>query len=246
MDKPTKAELKEIRKTEWQMKAEKAEKDAKIRKITTWGGAAIGFLIFIGLLVWLVSSPSSNSNSNIKIADVTSKDVSTGPADSKVVLVEYSDFQCPACKAYHDQVLKTLIPAYKDRVKFVYRFFPLPTVHQNAIISARAGYAAHLQGKFWEMNDLLFTNQNDWAKLSDADARNFFNDYASKLKMDVNKFKKDIDSDAVKTYVTDEQNEGTNAGVNSTPTFFLNGEQLKAQTFEDFKKLLDDALKTTK
>src|SRR5665213_432613 len=102
MAKPTKAELKEQRKSEWQMKAEKQERDTKVKKYGTWAAVLVGFLIFLGLLVWLTSSPSATS-SNITIAPVTSSDVSTGPASSKTVLVEYGDFQCPSCKAFHDQ-----------------------------------------------------------------------------------------------------------------------------------------------
>lgn len=244
-DKPTKSQMKEARKMEWQEKAAREERERKIKKYGTWAGVLIGFVLFVGLLVWLVSSPTGTS-SNITIAPVSANDVSIGPKDSRTVLIEYSDFQCPACKAAHDQALRVLIPEYKDRVKFVYRFFPLTSVHQNAMISARAGYAAFLQGKFWEMNDMLFDGQNDWASLSDSDARNVFYDYASKLGMDVSKFKKDIDSDQVKKFVTDEQNEGLNAGVNSTPTFILNGKKLNLAGFDQLKKLLDDSLKNSK
>ena len=242
MAKPTKAELKEERKSQWEEKADKDKKSARMRKFTIWGIVIAVFVVFVGLLIWLLQSPSSTTSSNITIAPVTSNDISQGPANAKVTVVEYADFQCPAFKAYHPLV-NQLLSDEKGKIRYVYRFFPLTTIHQNAMIGAQAGYAAFLQGKFWDMDNLLFDNQDSWATLSDSDARAVFASFAQKLGMNVTQFKKDIDSDATKKFVTDEQNEGLTDGINSTPSFFINGKEItNPNTYADFKKLVDDTL----
>ena len=89
---------------------------------------------------------------------VASDDHTTGPADAKVVLVEYADFQCPTCKAF-DPIVTKISAEYSDRVKYIYRYFPLVQIHKNAIIAATAAEAAGKQGKFWEIKTKLFDNQ---------------------------------------------------------------------------------------
>ncbi len=240
MAKPTKAEIKEARKLEWEERAKKEQRQTMFRKIAIWGGSILGIIAFVAILIWLASSPSKET-SNITVAPISSKDIQTRSKGNKVTLIEYADFQCPACKSYHPVVNK-INSDYKDRLLFVYRFFPLTSIHQNAMISAQAGYAAYLQGKFWEMHDLLFENQDDWAKASDP--KSIFEAFAAKIGLNVDQFKKDIDSGNVKKFVTEEQNEGLNAGVSSTPTFVLNGKVISNPSgYDDFKKLIDDALK---
>ncbi|MFH0828582.1 MAG: thioredoxin domain-containing protein [Candidatus Kerfeldbacteria bacterium] len=172
---------------------------------------------------------------------VGSADWVLGKRDAKVVLIEYSDLQCPACAAYYS-VMSELHAAYPDTLAIVYREFPLRGTHQNADNAANAAEAAGIQGKFWEMHDQLFKNQNAWANLSDP--LDTFADYAQQIGLDVTKFKSDYTSQAVKDKVNQQLQSGEAAKVDSTPTFFLQGVSVSpAASLDAFKPLIEDALK---
>ena len=157
-----------------------------------------------------------------------------------MTLVEYADFQCPACAAYHP-VVNQLLDAYKNKIFYVYRIFPLEQAHPNALVSAQAAYAAYQQGAFFSYGDLLFTKQTDWADL--ADPRNTFISYAQTLKLNVSKFTADMNSSDTQKYVKDSENEALNEGINQTPSFFINGKLIQNPTnLDDFKKLINAAL----
>jgi protein-disulfide isomerase len=163
-------------------------------------------------------------------------------SDDKNILVEYSDLQCPSCKQAHN-FLKSIEASgsadlsITNKVKLVYRYFPLYQVHDKANVSAYAAEAAGIQGKFWEMTDLLFDNQQSWS-ISNNVMKDYFTKYAQDLKLDVNKFTKDFDSEAVKTRVSQDLREGELMGIDSTPTFFLNGKKVDVNSFNEFKNLL--------
>jgi protein-disulfide isomerase len=235
----TKKEKKELRKLEWQEKAKNEARNAKIKKLAIWGGVALVFLIVIGVLFTTVTSPTS-STPNITIAPVSAKDISTGNPKSKVTLIEYADFQCPACATYHplvDQLLKD----YQNKIFYVYRMFPLERAHPNALISAKSAYAAYKQGKFFEYGDLLFSKQNDWADLQNP--QDTFTSYAQSLKLDVSRFTNDMSSQETQKYVKDSENQALNEGIDSTPSFFINGKLIQnPNSIDDFKKLIDAAL----
>ena len=137
-------------------------------------------------------------------------------SDAKVTVVEFSDFQCPACKAAEPVVVE-ILNKYKDKIRFVYRNYPLPS-HEFGQIAAQAAEAAALQNKFWEYHDKLFEKSPDLKK------ENLLT-IAKDLGLDLDKFTKDLDSDAVKQKVADDQADGNRAGVTATPTFFINGTQ---------------------
>lgn len=203
------------------------------------GGIVILVLFLIGAYkLTNTGSPSSYDN----ITTVKANDHIKWSPDKKNVLVEYSDFQCPACKGYHD-IMKPFeassSPDFKitKKVTYVYRFFPLYQIHQNAYASAYAAEASGRQGKFFEMGDLLFDTQNQWASLGNP--TDFFVKLAEQLKLDTGKFKSDMNASDVKQRVDDDLSSGNNAGINSTPTFFLNGKKLDdIKSFDEFKKLL--------
>jgi protein-disulfide isomerase len=144
----------------------------------------------------------------------------TGANGGKVTIVEFGDYQCPACGSAHPNV-KEVLDEYKDRVTFVYRHFPLP-MHQHARLAAQAAEAAAAQGKFWEMHDQLFTAQNEWSESKEP--LELFKGYAQKLGLDVAKFEEEIKSKKYEEKIQNDVNDGNQAGVNSTPTFFINGE----------------------
>lgn len=164
--------------------------------------------------------------------------------DSKNILVEYSDLQCPSCKNAHE-VLKTIEASgsadfdISKKVTFVFRYFPLYQIHDKANIAAYAAEAAGIQGKFWEMADLLFENQQSWSTSNDPQKEYFLN-YAKELNLDINQFKKDSESSGVKNRVTEDLREAEQIGVNSTPTFFLNGKKVEVNSFDEFKKMLKE------
>lgn len=163
-----------------------------------------------------------------------------GNQDSDVTLVEYGDFQCPACAQYWPAFTQ-IKEKYADRVTFQFINLPLPT-HQNARAAARAAEAAAMQDKFWEMHDLLYQNQPAWSDLSNSSA--LFEQYAQQLELDVEKFKEDFSSSEVNNIINAdiEAFEATGEQM-STPTFFLNGEKITPQpSVESFSELIDEAL----
>jgi protein-disulfide isomerase len=235
----TKKQRKELKRQEWKEIAKTKERNAQIKKFSIWGGVVLGFLIVIGVLVAVVSSPST-STPNISIAPVSSRDISTGNPKAKVTLIEYADFQCPACAAYHP-IVNQIIDTYKDKIFYVYRMFPLEQAHQNALISAQAAYTAYKQGAFFKYDDILFGKQNEWANLQDPTTT--FTDYAKLLKLDADKFKTDMTSSDTQKYVKDSENESLSEGVNQTPSFFINGKIIQnPNSLDGFRKLIDAAL----
>ncbi len=164
-----------------------------------------------------------------------------GAQDTTVSLVEYSDFQCPACRAYYP-VIEQIIEKYKDKISFEYRHYPLTTIHRNAFAAARASEAAGKQDKFWEMYRLLFANQPSWAE--SGTARSTFEGYAKQLGLDLGRYKTD--------FASSETNSAINASIRefnsrrlpkSTPTFLLNGKKVTAgNSVEAFSKLIDKQL----
>jgi protein-disulfide isomerase len=138
-----------------------------------------------------------------------------GPAKAPVTLVEYGDYECPYCgEAY--PVVKALQKRLGEQVRFVFRNFPLAEAHPHAEHAAEAAEAAGAQGKFWEMHDLLYENQD---ALDDQDLVR----YASALKLDVPRFVKEMKSGAHLERVRADFSSGVRSGVNGTPTFFING-----------------------
>lgn len=165
-----------------------------------------------------------------------------GNAASAVVVTEYSDFQCPACKAWQPLIAR-VIADYGDRVAFAYRHFPLYRIHPNADAAARAAEAAGAQGKFWEMHDVLFEKQSEWDKRPNPWGA--FESYAQQLGLDVERFKVDASSPAAQQAVADDYARGMSQRVQGTPSFFLNGAPLAPQSYEEFAAALDAALGVT-
>ncbi len=240
-EKLTKAQKRELRKLEWQQKAETQAKTAQYKKISLWVAVAFFVILSIFGLAMLVNSPSNTSGSNLKAPAPNEIDLYTkGDPKAKAVVIEYGDFQCPACASYQPFV-KAILEEYKDRIYFVYRDFPLINSHQYAHLSARAAFSANKQGKFWEMYDLLYENQSQWAKATDAET--LFIGFAQKLGLNTDKFKTDLNSNEAKKFVDDSLSRATSIGLNSTPSFFINGVKIdNPNSFDEFKKLIDNEL----
>ena len=171
----------------------------------------------------------------------------TSAADGKVTIVEFLDYQCPACAGYFANVTSKLEKDYAGRVTFVVRNYPLDS-HPLAVPAARAAEAAAEQGKFSEMYHLLYENYQEWAvapdgqQLSDDTARagQLFLGYAQRLGLDTAKFTADLDSPAVQARIDKDSADGRTAGVSGTPTIFVNGRKFEAtgETFADVDRQL--------
>ncbi len=210
-------------------------------RFKTYAMVIAGIALF-GLLVFGLERLASESD-QAKTIPVQSTENDTkvrGNADAPVTLLVYSDFQCPACAAY-ETFLARLTQDFPDKLKMVYRYFPLETIHKNALISAKAAEAAHRQGKFWEMHDQLFQHQTDWAQSENP--TDSFQSYAQTIGLNMDQFNTDIADDAVNNAVKADQKLGNDANIPGTPSFFLNGKKLDGpQSYEAFKKVIDDEL----
>ncbi len=202
----------------------------------------IVLLVMGGFVVWrFVSAPLSSAPKN-SVLDIRANDHVIGQASAPVTVVEYTDFQCPACGAYYP-VLGQLLKDLSDKMKLVVRYYPLIQVHPNALVSARAAEAAGRQGKYTEMYDELFVNQKEWSTAADP-AKSIFPSYAGKIGIDVEKFKSDIADSSIDDPINVDRASGDQLSIQGTPTFFINGEQIKnPASFEAFKSLIEDAAK---
>lgn len=174
-----------------------------------------------------------------------------GNKDAKVLLVEYGDFQCnPGCRLFHENFSPIMQDeAYTDNIAFVYRHFPITQIHPNAMAASATAEAAGKQGKFWEMWDVLFTNQAEWSAASAANRTGLFEGYAKELGLNIDTLREDIQSDAVSQKIKFDRALATAAGVTGTPTLFLNGTQVEGERMsstDELKKLLDEAIKEAK
>lgn len=214
------------------------------RRLTLWSLVALGIggsVFGISKFVTIRSEEAvslSTSGETLMTSAVRSGDWSKGSPLASVVLVEYSDLQCPACRYYYPMV-KELSREFGDRLRVVYRHFPL-RIHQFAEFAAQASEAAGTQDKFWEMHDLLFERQSDWSSEAPRDT---FMEYARELGLDVNRFERDLASAATRQAIIEDSRDGEAAGVNATPTFFLNGQKIKnSRSYGEFRDIIAQAI----
>ncbi|MEP1151017.1 MAG: thioredoxin domain-containing protein [Balneola sp.] len=155
-------------------------------------------------------------------------------------ITKFSDYQCPACK-YYGQILDQIKEDFGSRIEVTYKNYPL-RMHQYAELAARAAEAAKKQDKFIEMHEMLFVGQEQWSR---GNAQSIFIGYAKELGLDMEQFETDLNSARLNRVVLADKREGTSLGVNSTPTFFINGEKVERlpQTYEAFKMLIESKMK---
>lgn len=207
-------------------------------------------IIVLVLLAWGASKlaqDGDNQQTNNEILKIQSNDWVKGNPEAKLVLIEYSDFQCPACKtaAFYGQQLAADSSTLNQDVAIVFRHFPLTSIHQNAQAAAWAAEAAGLQNKFWEMHDIIFDKQSEWSTLNQTELENTFTNYAESLGLDLEQFKTDIKSDTVKSKVTQNINQGEadQLNISYTPTIYLNGEIINLpNSYDKFRQLLQAKL----
>lgn len=185
-------------------------------------------LVALAAVYFMFIVPGSGNNAIVSIAEGGH---SKGNLEGKVEVVEFSDFQCPACGFAFTQ-LKRIIPEYQDRVKFTFRHMPLSNIHPYAQKAGEASECAADQGKFWEMHDVMFERQD---RLTIADLKG----YALELGLDITEFGQCLDSGKYASKVASDFAYGASIGVSSTPTFFVNGELFNNLTYEEWKSVLD-------
>jgi len=198
---------------------------------------AVSVLIVAAAVVSLSGGVKSTTTAKGNLVESDSHVL--GNNDAKVTVVEFADFECPACQAGYP-IVKKLTQDYGDKILFVFRHFPILTGHPYALEAAEAAEAAGEQGKFWEYYDFLFESQG---KLTDDDLRG----YAKTLGLDMTKFNAALDSDKYKDKVMADLADGEKLGVDATPTFFINGKKyVGVQTYDQFKSIIDGQLKAAK
>lgn len=238
----TKKERKELRREEKRMEMEKLRKSRTLKRFALWLSVVlvVAGAVF-GAIKLVYQSPYDNTPRAAIVDAVEANDWVNGNEDSAVELIEYSDFQCPACASYYPLVRQLSIDFGSD-VKFVYRHFPLKQ-HKNAELAAKSAEAAGRQGKFWEMHDKIFEGQSYWENESDGGARGIFKGYAISLGLNTEEFTNDLDAKDVKEKVQENYESGVRAGVSYTPSFFLNGAKIQnPRTYDEFKNIIEQAI----
>lgn len=234
-------ERREERKREREEAKVSAVKSRKSKRIVRWAMTLIVLAVVVGGLGYVVAKDAKEQPDRIAGATaVAMDDWVKGNPQAEVTLIEYGDFQCPSCGAFYP-IVKTLSEEFGENVQFVYRNFPLRSVHPWADLAARAAESAGLQGQFFAMHDKLFEEQTTWA--SSQNPQLLFEQYAGDIGLDVEQFKADIDSDAVRTAVQDDFESGLQAKVQGTPTFYLNGEKIvNPRSLDGFREILAEAV----
>lgn len=202
---------------------------------------------FLYLVYSATNKPETSNKVYTEVTKINSDDHIKWSPNKKHILVEYGDYQCPACKSYFTIISQieasgSGMTNVTKNITFVYRNYPLTNLHQHAMEAAQAAEAAGRQKKYYEMGDTLYKNQEKWADL--ATATDYFTALAKELKLDVDKFKSDMNSSGVKEKIQKDMASGNSVTVQGTPTFYLDGKKLEnISSFDEFKKILSDAAK---
>lgn len=182
-------------------------------------------IVLFGGAIWYSSVAAERNNEGVTVTEHIK-----GNSEAAVTLVEYSDFQCPACAAFQP-VVAEIMDEYGDQLRFEYRHYPLP-IHPHAIDAALAAEAAGQQGQFFAYHDLLFENQTTWSAA--AVPSSYFVQYAEELELDVDQFRRHMNASLLREEVMKQRDEARERRVTGTPTFFLNGDRMEFSTYEGF------------
>jgi len=192
--------------------------------------------------------PAKQPTPQVKIS--ADDDPVIGNTDAPITIIEFSDFQCPFCARFHTQTFPLILEQYIEtgKVKLVFRDFPIQSIHPNALPASIAAECANEQGKFREMHDMLFDNQNQWNKQKTVDALSLFSKYATEIQLEQKTFDSCLTSGKYIDEIRKDLDDGRNYGVSGTPGFFVGNEKIGfvelkgAQPFDSFKKIIDAQL----
>ncbi len=206
------------------------------------------FVIIVAVLVaavgggiWMYRSAQSDSTSNPSPAVSPVASTNSTATKGVVNIEEFGDYQCPPCGALNP-ILKTLQSEYGDRVRLVFRHFPLTAIHKHALEASYAAVAADLQGKFWEMHHMLYENQSAWSEVGDF--RPIAINYARRIGLDTQRFTQDMDGLKVMNRIQSDEQRATALNVGSTPTVFIDGRMIQNTdlTLEGLRKEINQRL----
>jgi protein-disulfide isomerase len=190
-------------------------------RVAPWAGATALVVVAVALLYFFTGAAETSS---FAAPPVASEDISHGPAEPELTIIEYSDFECPFCAEYATW-MTGLRAKYGDRVRFVFRNYPLAD-HEWALFAAQVAYAAHLQGAFWEMHDL----------------RPLFDSYAESLGLDIDRLHADADAQSTVDFINRQALEGKEAGVSHTPWLVIGGDSVLPRSLEQLERAIEERL----
>lgn len=208
--------------------------------------------IALGVAVFLVHRNQGLSDSGLASSSsgldfkpvVTPKGWSKGNPAAKTVLVEFGDYQCSACGAAR-QTVANVLKNHENELMLIFKQYPMESIHRNSMIAAQAAEASGRQFRFWEMHDLLFLHQRDWADVPDP--LTFFLKYAEELHLDLERFRQDLWDGGIRDKIYRDILEGQLASVKSVPTFYLNGSLMpRSQSEAQFEEIVAEAIKKAK
>lgn len=237
-EKLSKKEKRELAKKK---KKEERKKDERAQKTKSGIYWLVGIVV-VAFLGWQVYQyfTAPLPQQAVEPIEVADTDHVLGSRDAEVVLIEFADYQCPACKTYAPLV-EQLHEDFGGDLLIVYRHFPLVSIHPNALAAALAAEAAGRQDRFWEMSKLLYERQEDWA--DEISPRDTFISYAEELEIDADQFTDDLGDGELEDKVNADILSGNKLDVNATPTFYLNGRKVtNISSYEDFKGRIEAEL----
>lgn len=206
---------------------------------------AVAVVGLVGIFIYSSNKSSKNNDSNNTSASASVSNHSKGANSKNVELMVYSDFQCPACAQFYP-LEKQVVDKYINDIKFTFRHYPLDSIHPNARAAHRAAEAAGLQGKVFEMHDLLYERNQEWVNLSSPQST--FEQYAVNLGLNLDKFKTDYASESVNATINADKKEGNSKQITGTPTYFINGNKIDngdISSVDAFSKKIDEAIKAS-
>lgn len=225
-----------------QRKAEqRAQQSANQKQQAQKKFIVVGVAVFALVIIFLVARSLMNNSAAPNQGAIA--DPVKGNPNASVALVEYGDFECPAC-AQFVPLLDQAYEEFGDQISITFNDFPLTTIHQNAFAASEAAQCAHLQNKFWEYHDVLYEEQTSWSV--ERNPQDKFVEYAQQLQLDADQFTQCVDNNDTKASIREDMTEGEQAGVNSTPTLYINGERYaNTGTYAGLSLAIRQALATT-
>jgi protein-disulfide isomerase len=206
-----------------------------------WALIVVIVLVLVGVFIF-----TGHKNTNTGSASQPTEHIE-GKGSTGVTLVEYGDYECPYCQVYFATV-KQVEAEYDSQITFQFRNFPLTSIHPNAFAGARAAEAAALQGKFWEMHDLLYEENDPNAKqgwVVASDPTTYFDEFATSIGLNLTQFKADYASIKVNNLINADMSVGNKLNIQGTPTFFVDGKQVQiGNTVANFESVINAAIKS--
>lgn len=210
---------------------------------------AVILIGIVGFGIYALTRPDTSSKADTSSSEIPKVEAdksklvngnSLGNENAKVTISEFGDYQCPACAQFNKILNQDVLPKYGDKVRLVFLNYPLP-IHKNAKLAAQAAEASALQGKFWQMHDLLYDRQEDWERENNPNKK--FEGYAKEIGLNLDQFKNDLDSQKVKDIIIQQMALGNAFNVPGTPTFFVNGELIEtSKGAESLNQAIDKIL----